>query len=195
MINTILIFAFGFIAGAIMIPVIKHLNNRPKKAVKQDVIKPENMEEVSDFDEKDFTNVYFEKAMHAIQSEDDWRVKVDNSEIEFYKSLKDEDGRTQYVKITARYDFDKENNRKFNIRSSINVEGGNGSYGNDYRIYGDPTPEIKTFLYKNYISWKNEVNEKKKAEVSKKLESFKGILGKAVDRDMKLDQLLGNKED
>lgn len=194
MMNTLLIFAFGFIAGAIMIPVIKYLNNRPKRTVKPDVIKPENMEEISDFDEKAFTQVYFEKAMHAIQSEEDWKVKVDNSDIEFYKSVKSDDGRSQYVKVSARYDFDKDGNKKFNIRHSINVEGSNGTYGNDYRIYGDPTPEIKSFFYKNYMAWKNEVNEKKKQEISKKLESFKGILGKSVDRDMKLDQLLGETE-
>jgi len=45
------------------------------------------------------------------------------------------------------------------------------------------------------MDWKNEINEKKKEEISKKLDSFKGILGKSIDRDMKLDQLLGNEND
>jgi len=49
--------------------------------------------------------------------------------------------------------------------------------------------------YRKYMDWKNEINEKKKEEISKKLDSFKGILGKSIDRDMKLDQLLGNEND
>lgn len=75
------------------------------------------------------------------------------------------------------------------------VQGSNGTYSSEYRIYGSPSKEISSFMYRKYMDWKNEINEKKKEEISKKLDSFKGILGKSIDRDMKLDQLLGNEND
>ena len=190
--NTILIFICGFAAGMAVLSFSKFIKNRP--SVKQpDVIDPSKMEEISDFDEREFTKIYFDKAMHAIQSEDDWRVKVDNSELTFHKSVRSDDGRIQSVLVTSRYDFDKE--KKFKLRDSISVEGSNGTYSSEYRIYGSPSKEISSFMYRKYMDWKNEINEKKKEEISKKLDSFKGILGKSIDRDMKLDQLLGNEND
>ena len=188
--NTLLIFICGFAAGMAVLSFSKFIKNKPVRVKEPDVIDPSKMEEISDFDEREFTKIYFEKAMHSIQSEDDWRVNVDNSEIKFNKSIRSDD-KTQSVIITTRYDFDKDS-KKFKLRDTITVEGNNGTYGSDYRIYGEPSTEVKSFMYKKYMDWKNEVNEKKKQEVSKKLESFKGILGKSVDRDMKLDQLLGN---
>lgn len=188
--NTLLIFICGFAAGMAVLSFSKFIKSRPAKVKEPDAIDPSKMEEISDFDEREFTKTYFDKAMHAIQSEDDWRVKVDNSELIFHKSIKSEDGRTQSVLVTSRYDFDKE--KKFKLRDTITVEGSNGSYSSEYRIYGAPSKEIASFMYRKYMDWKNEINEKKKEEISKKLDSFKGILGKSVDRDRKLDQLLGN---
>lgn len=188
------IFILGVLAGVVGSVIIYFWSKRPKevKLIKDDVIiNPNNMVEVSDFDEEEYTKDQFNIAMYSIQTDTDWKVWVDTNEIKFTRSSKDNDGRTISVSAEFRYEFDN-SDKKFKITYPRVITSKGGYSSDDYRIKGEVDKNVMAFLYKKYIDWKNKINEDKKIVVDKKLETFNSVLGKSAGRDRKLDELLNN---
>jgi hypothetical protein len=147
------------------------------------------MEQVSDFNETDYTKEHFDLAMRSIQIDTDWTIFVDHSEIKFDKYVKNPGGHdSSSVRIRFEYKFDSS---KFKIGRSI-VSTSSGRYGTDYYFEGEADENTIKFLYKNYLDWKNKKNDDKKIETDQKLGVFNNILGKSAGRDKKLDELLNS---
>ena len=184
------IFILGVLAGVVGSVIIYFWSKRPKEVKIKDVkIDPNNMVEVSDFDEEEYTKDQFNIAMYSIQTDTDWKVFVDVNEIKFTRSSKDSDGRSINVSAEFRYEFDKDS-KKFKITSPKVITSNNGY--DAYYLRGEIDNNVKSFLYKQYIDWKSKTNENKKMIVDKKLENFNRVLGKSAGRDKKLDELLNN---
>jgi hypothetical protein len=185
------IFILGVLAGVVGSVIIYFWSKRPKevKLIKDDVIiNPNNMVEVSDFDEEEYTKDQFNIAMYSIQTDDNWKLYVDSNEIRFTRN----NDSNLSVSAEFRYDFDKDSGKKFKISSSRVITSKGGYSSDNYYIRGEVDHNVKALLYKKYIDWKNKINEDKKMVVDKKLETFNSVLGKSAGRDRKLDELLNN---
>lgn len=181
-------FTLGILAGITISIIVYFWNKRPKTVkTESDKIDPNNMVEVSDFNEEEYTKEQFNIAMYSIQTDSDWKVSVNYNEVTFTRSIP---GTSVSVSAEFRYDFGDD--KKFRISSS-KVVTSKGAYSSDnYYIRGEIDQTTKAFLYRKYIDWKNKTNEDKKIIVDKKLETFNNVLGKSAGRDRKLDELLNN---
>lgn len=144
------------------------------------------MEEVKNFDQKKYTNSYLTKSIRSILIDTDWDSSVSDGIIYFRKSGEDKSA----LHLRVEYDF---RDGKFNPKEMRLEIYSNQSYSYEYSIYGDKSDMSSDFLkfcYKKYFIWKTDKIRKEKEEVDKKLKSFNKVLGKSVDRDMKLDELL-----
>ena len=185
----------GLIIGLIAIPLFKLISEKLKQMSVDDddptevvVISDNEMVAIIGFDEGEYTSKYFSIAEHSILTDNDWNCSLDYREILFYKR---ESKRSDSPQLTMKIDYHTENGL-FKVRSS-RLSSSRGTYSTDYTISGELSKELITLAYKKYVEWVNRKNEEKKLEIDKKLETFQSVLGKAAERDMKLDELLNSK--
>lgn len=139
------------------------------------------MKKISDFNESEYTKEHFNIAMYSIQSDSDWNLKVDHSEIKFHKNISG-----SFVRVDFEYTFDSKG--FFELRRAQVVT--TDTAGSNYHLYGKPDNKTTMFLYKKYSEWKNETNDNEKTKVDMKLGTFNKTLGKSVGRERKLNELL-----
>lgn len=197
MISSLFIFAGGLILGLIAVPSIKLISENIKKKKeaatvgKVEVINEELMVEIDGFDEDEYTSKYFSIADHSISSStNEWSTFLDYREISFSKK---ENDRHDSPQLTMKIEYSTEKGL-FKVTRARLISS-RGSYISDYSIHGNPSKELVTTSYKKYVEWVNKKNEEKRAEIDSKLKTFQVVLGKAAERDMKLDELLNSNND
>ena len=80
------IFLCGIVAGVVASIISYHWYKRPR-AVKDKEVDISKMEQVSDFNESDYTKEHFDISIHSIQTDNDWTIFVDHNEIKFSKKI------------------------------------------------------------------------------------------------------------
>lgn len=192
MITSLFIFAGGLILGLIANPTFKLISEKRKASlsksdIKAEVINEEKMVAIDGFDEDEYTSKYFNIADHSIStSPEEWQTVIDYREISFFKR---EGEKHDSPQLTMKIDY-RTDNGLFKVNDKVRLSSSRGSYSSDYTICGQPSKELTTMAYKKYVEWVNRKNEEKKLEIDNKLKTFQSVLGKASERDMKLDELL-----
>ena len=169
---------------------------KPKEKVKE--VKEPVLVELSDFDSDEYVNDLFNSVFHSIQVDTEWKREISYDKIVFKKEKMVSSYHKKDISLTFSYRFEHVNRdkpsgilepRTITIHD-IELRDGSSSYSR-FNFKGQLSNEVKSFIYSVYALWKNKANAKLRAEADKSMADIKSVLGKSVERDEKLDKLLG----
>jgi hypothetical protein len=184
---------FSIVIGVVLVLIIRDIIRRYRKNKSPNIIPEEDFIEISSFNVDNYVDETFRSAFHSIQF-DEWSYSFTYDKISFTKKRKrDSNYRDSEVEITFIYEFKDMSSKKKKFTFKKVEMKDDSSYTTYTFNVDDLSSDIRSFVYKVYSQEINSKNNKEKAKVDLALSNIKSIIGKASDRDEKLDKLLGIK--